>query len=220
MVSRTDFGFYLKTSRGIIKPKKYDCIVNLLPGETFTLITENNSSFKTKAKFILSGENIGTLVIPPHRTSEVKRPLQGIDRQFKYVEFDSNNALTGKLDKNKLHCDEVTVIFSVEKKTYSNNSLHDSVRDASVTDGLEFECAHSSFKGSDIPKPRGICVETDSIGPSRGGVVLGPNMTHQSFSEVADFETIGEFSFTILMRSLDPVKLPSIISLSDMKKYN
>ena len=212
MVSRTDFGFYLKTSRGIIKPKKYDCIVNLLPGETFTLISENNTSFKTKAKFILSGENIGTLVIPPHRTSEVKRPLQGIDRQFKYVEFDSNNALTGKLDKNKLHCDEVTVIFSVEKKTYSNNSLHDSVRDASVTDGLEFECAHSSFKG--------ICVETDSIGASRGGVVLGPNMTHQSFSEVADFETIGEFSFTILMRSLDPVKLPSIISLSDMKKYN
>ena len=72
MVSQTDFDFYLITDRGRIVPQSYNGIVSLLPGEVFSIVAVNNSNLKTKAKFYLSGENIGTLVIPKFEKCELK----------------------------------------------------------------------------------------------------------------------------------------------------
>ena len=85
MVSRTDFDIYLLSDRGKISPQSCDCVVKLIPGENFSIVVSNNSYLKTKAKFYLSGTYIGTLVIPKFERCELKRPIQGVDRCFIYL---------------------------------------------------------------------------------------------------------------------------------------
>ena len=113
-MSRTDFDIYLLTDRGKIVPQSYDCIVKLIPGENFSIVVSNNSHLKTKTKFYLSGTNIGTLVIPKFERCELKRPIQGVDRCFIYCEFGTSIAEKAKLNANKPHSDELTVIFYPE----------------------------------------------------------------------------------------------------------
>ena len=73
---------------------------------------------------------------------------------------------------------------------------------------------------------RGQKVEMDYASASsrkavkRGGVVLGPYVSRQKFCEVPEFETRGEFYFTLVLRTLETVRHPKIIPLSDMYKYN
>ena len=114
MVSRADFDLYLITDRGRIAPQSYDGIVKLLPGEDFSIVAQNKSCLKIKAGFYMSGEYIGTLVIPKFERCEIKRPILGIDRRFRYCEFGSSESQQGKLYQNDLHSDEITVIFSPE----------------------------------------------------------------------------------------------------------
>ena len=111
MVSRTDFDICLITDRGRILPQSYDCVVKLFPGENFSIVATNNTNLKTKAKFYLSGTYVGTLVIPKFQKCELKRPIEGVDRCFIYCEFGTSIAEKAKLDPNKPHSDEVTIIF-------------------------------------------------------------------------------------------------------------
>ena len=111
MVSWTDFDIYLITDRGRILPQSYDCVVKLFPGENFSIVATNNTNLKTKAKFYLSGTYVGTLVIPKFQKCELKRPIEGVDQCFIYCEFGTSIAEKAKLDPNKPHSDEVTIIF-------------------------------------------------------------------------------------------------------------
>ena len=123
MVSRTDFDVYLLTDRGRIQPQSYDCVVKLFPGEDFSIVATNNTNLKAKAKFYLSGTYIGTLVIPKYQRCELKRPIEGVDRCFRYCEFGTSIAEIAKLDPNKPHSDEVTVIFyseDISKRLYAS----------------------------------------------------------------------------------------------------
>ena len=92
MVSQTDFDIYLITDRGRILPQSYDCVVKLIPGENFSIVASNNTHLKTKAKFYLSGTYVGTLVIPKFQRCELKRPIEGVDRCFRYCEFGTSIA--------------------------------------------------------------------------------------------------------------------------------
>ena len=123
MVSRTDFDLYLKTKRGIIKPQQYNGIVYLQPNEDFEIVCVNKSSLRVKAKYILSGENIGVLALASFQTAKLRKPVEGVDRQFRYCEFGSNDAFDGKLHEQKRHSDEITVVFSPEKISHKTRNL-------------------------------------------------------------------------------------------------
>ena len=209
MISRTDFDIYLITDRGRIQPKSYDCVVKLIPGETFSIVASNNSRLKTKAKFYLSGTYIGTLVIPKFERCELKRPIQGVDRCFIYCEFGTSIAQKAKLNADSPHSDELTVIFYPEympEKKYSDAQTIYAA--ACVPDG----CVPDGFN-----QYKSLKVESDYGGA--GGGILGSTKTNQKFFETSDFVTRGKYSFTLVLRSLETNRLPSIIPLSDMYKY-
>ena len=209
MVSRTDFDIYLLSDRGKIFPQSYDCVVKLIPGETFSIVASNNSRLKTKAKFYLSGTYIGTLVIPKFERCELKRPIQGVDRCFIYCEFGTSIAQKAKLNADRPHSDELTVIFYPEympEKKYSDAQTIYAA--ACVPDG----CVPDGFN-----QYKSLKVESDYGGA--GGGILGSTKTNQKFFETSDFVTRGKYSFTLVLRSLETNRLPSIIPLSDMYKY-
>ena len=208
MVSQTDFDIYLLSDRGKIVPQSYDCVVKLIPGENFTIVASNNSRLKTKAKFYLSGTYIGTLVIPKFERCELKRPIQGVDRCFIYCEFGTSIAQQAKLNADKPHSDELTVEF------YPEYLLEKKYSDGQNT----YAAASASINESSISVPDGLKVESD-YGAS-GGAALGPIKTNQKFFETTDFVTRGKYSFTLVLRSIETNRLPNIISLSDLYKYN
>ena len=166
----------------------------------------NNTNLKAKAKFYLSGTYIGTLVIPKFQKCELKCPIEGVDRCFRYCEFGTSIAEKAKLDPNKPHSDEVTVIFYSEyipQRSYSAACAEGSI--ISEPDG---------FNPYKTPK-----IETD-YGGICGGGILGPTKTHQKFFEASDFVTCGKYCFTLVLRSIETVRQPNIIPLCDMYKYN
>ena len=263
-ISRTNFNIYLKTARGELRPKNFHGILHLPHNEDFGLGLENNSSVRTKAECYVSGENIGTLVLRPGEIVVVNHPIEGVNRRFRYVSFNSPLALDGNLNENKCHTDEITVIFSPEKLSpikekniycaAGGDKSNRVVSDFSLpSDSNQFEnpqvgsacgsvpdfCGpmskNVSFKETrGIPVPdfcgpisknvsfketRGINVACDAIS-DRGGAVLGPNLSHQKFVRVSDFETSGKFYFTIVMRTLHmPNPLPSILPISYGNKF-
>ena len=249
MVSRTDFGFYLATERGDLKPKDYEGIVELNNQEDFAIVLENKSALKVKAECHVSGEYIGTIVIGSGERKVIRRPLIGIDRHFRYAAFGSKSAIEGGLYHGKLHGDEVTVIFLPEDLRFSERRYFATAGDASCKDDMSGEnfygtaCGHNDYvaprasAGENISGAlsacanntdnysqsatllKGLKVGCDNIS-SRGGGVLGPNKTFQHFTRVSDFKTKGEFYFTIIMRTRCPTLIPDIIPISDMRKYH
>ena len=224
MVSRTDFDVYIITDRGRIHPQSYDCVVKLIPGENFSIVATNNTHLKTKAKFYLSGTYVGTLVIPKFQRCELKRPIDGVDRCFIYCEFGTAVAEKAKLDENKPHSDELTIIFYPEyisERKYSDVRAsyaaacteESSVRSMAVPDGLS-KAVPDGFNQYKSTK-----IESDYGGMS-GGAILGLTKTNQKFFEASDFVTRGKYCFTLVLRSLETNRLPNIIPLSDMYKYN
>ena len=212
MVSRTDFDIYLITDRGRILPQSYDCVVKLIPGENFSIVATNNTHLKTKAKFYLSGTYVGTLVIPKFQRCELKRPIEGVDRCFIYCEFGTSVAEKAKLDANKPHSDELTVIFYPE---YISERKYSDAR-ATYAAACTPESAISVPDGFNQYKSTKI--ESD-YGGMCGGAILGLTKTNQKFFEESDFVTRGKYCFTLVLRSLESVRLPNIIPLSDMYKY-
>ena len=205
MVSWTDFNICLIKDRGRILPQSYDCVVKLFPGENFSIVATNNTNLKTKAKFYLSGTYVGTLVIPKFQKCELKRPIEGVDRCFIYCEFGTSIAEKAKLDPNKPHSDEVTVIF------YPEHIPSACAKYASAGSGISVPESFNSYKSSKF--------ETD-YGGIRGGATLGATKTHQKFFETSDFVTCGKYCFTLVLRSIEAVRQPEIIPLCDMYKYN
>ena len=212
MVSRADFDLYLITDRGRIAPQSYDGIVKLLPGEDFSIVAQNKSCLKIKAGFYMSGEYIGTLVIPKFERCEIKRPILGIDRRFRYCEFGSNDSRLGKLYEHNLHSDEITVIFSPEKPSKPSSV------GAACADGIVG--GFNSYKGLKIETDYATAGGNRYDTLQRGGTVLGPNVSHQKFFEVPNFDTHGEYYFTLILRTKETIRSPKIIPLSDMHKYN
>ena len=210
MVSQTDFDIYLITERGRILPQSYDCVVKLLPGKNFSIVAANNTNLKTKAKFYLSGTYVGTLVIPKFQRCELKRPIEGVDRCFIYCEFGTSVAEKAKLDANKPHSDELTVIFYPE---YISERKYSDTRATYVAAGstISMPDGFNQYKSTKI--------ETD-YGGMCGGAILGLTKTHQKFFEATDFVTRGKYCFTLVLRSIESDRLPNIIPLSDMYKYN
>ena len=200
MVSRTDFDIYLITDRGRILPTTYNGVVKLIPGEKFSIAATNNTNLKTKVKFYLSGTYVGTLVIPKFQKCELKRPIEGVDRCFIYCEFGTTIAEKARLDPNKPHADELTVIFYPE---YISESLLS-------TSYVSAACVPESFSSYKMSK-----CETDY-----GGVILGSTKTHQKFFKTSDFVTCGKYCFTLVLRSVECIREPEIIPLCDMYKYN
>ena len=191
MASRTDFDVYLKTARGIIKPQSFNGIVYLEQCEDFEIIVVNNSCFKVKSKIYLSGYYIGTLVLMPGMSSPVKKVIEGVDRRFRYCQFNSHEAKVGKLNKESLYSDEITVAFLPQKIT-----LHEKIKKNALH--VVADCA---------------VAECDSV--DRGGAILGPNKSHQRFTRVENFDTYGKYYFTLIMRTRPTEKLPEIIPLSE-----
>ena len=214
MVSRTDFDIYLISNRGKIFPQSYDSIVNLIPGENFSIVASNKSHLKTKAKFYLSGTYIGTLVIPKFERCELKRPIQGVDRCFIYCEFGTSIAQKAKLNSDNPHSDEITVIFYPEYIPENKYSDNQNVYAAACTsiDG------HSKSVTEGFSQYNSLKVETDYGGA--GGGILGSTKTNQKFFETFDSVTQGKYSFTLVLRSLETNRLPTIIPLSEMCKFS
>ena len=133
-----------------------------------------------------------------------------MDRCFIYCEFGTSGAEKAKLDTNKPHSDELTVIFYPEyisERKYSDTraTYAATASTISVSDGF------NQYKSTKI--------ETD-YGGMCGGTILGLKKTHQKFFEAADFVTCGKYCFTLVLRSIESDRLPNIIPLSDMYKYN
>ena len=223
MVSQTDFDIYLITDRGRILPQSYDCVVKLFPGENFSIVATNNTNLKTKAKFYLSGTYVGTLVIPKFQRCELKRPIEGVDRCFIYCEFGTSIAEKAKLDPNKPHSDELTVIFYPEYISERKYSAACATYAAACADGATYAAACADGSGISVPdgfnQYKASKIESD-YGGIRGGAILGATKTHQKFFEASDFVTCGKYCFTLVLRSIEAVRQPEIIPLCDMYKYN
>ena len=200
MISRTQFDLYLKTSRGLIKPSSFNGVVYLLHNENFEIVLSNNTWIKVKAKIILCGHDIGTLVLKPKEIIPLKKVVEGIDRCFRYCEFDSYEGMLGKLDKDSLYSDEITVVYMPQKEIIVDRSVCGTPKFCGIRVETDFSPAHDMLDG---------CVA--------GGAVLGPTKTHQRFYRVDDFPTEGEYRFTIVMRSRQHVEdvSPMILPLSE-----
>ena len=207
MVSRTDFDLYLNTSRGIIRPASFKGVVYLIQNEDFGIVLVNNSDLKTKSKVYLSGYELGTVVLKPKGNLVLKKPVEGIDRKFRYTQFGRCEAVDGKLDKDHLYSNEITAVFMPEKMCKQTRSIYVST-----------------------PSPfGGIPVTSDSMrgydtvdNPSGGCGVLGPNKSFQNFFRVNDFETCGKYCFTLVMQTKCEDDYPEILPLCNMytNKFN
>ena len=204
MVSRTDFDLYLNTSRGIIRPASFKGIVYLIPNEDFGIVVVNNSDLKTKSKVYLSGYELGTVVLKPRENLVLKKPVEGVDRKFRYMQFDGYEAVVGKL--NSLYSNEITAIFMPEKMSKQSHPIYASTP--------------SPFGG--IPVTSDSMRGYDTVDNPSGCGVLGPIKSFQKFFSVTDFETCGEYSFTLVMQTKCEDDYPEILPLCNMytNKFN
>ena len=199
MISRTQFDLYLKTPRGLIKPRSFNGVVYLLHNENFEIILSNNTCVKVKAKIILCGHDIGTLVLNTKEIIPLKKVVEGIDRCFRYCQFDSYEGMLGKLDKDSLHSDEITVIYMPQKEVIVNRSMCGTPKSSGLEVESDFSPSHDMLDGCNA-----------------GGAVLGPDKTHQRFYRVDDFDTVGEYRFTIVLRSRQSeLSRPMILPLGE-----
>ena len=204
MVSRTDFDLYLNTSRGIIRPASFKGIVYLIPNEDFGIVLVNNSDLKTKSKVYLSGYELGTVVLKPRENLVLKKPVEGVDRKFRYMQFDGYEAVHGKL--NSLYSNEITAIFMPEKMSKQSHPIYASTP--------------SPFGG--IPDTSDSMRGYDTVDNPSGCGVLGPIKSFQKFFRVTDFETCGKYSFTLVMETKCEDDYPEILPLCNMytNKFN
>ena len=198
MVSRTDFDLYLNTSRGIIRPASFKGVVYLIQNEDFGIVLVNNSDLKTKSKVYLSGYELGTVVLNPRENMVLKKPVEGIDRKFRYAQFGGHEALVGKLNKENLYSNEITAIFMPEKMCKQTRPIF----------------SPSPFGG--IPVTSDSMRGYDTVDNPSGCGVLGPNKSFQKFIRVNDFETCGEYSFTLVMQTKCEDDCPEILPLCNM----
>ena len=95
-------GLYLESDQEQIKPSTYMGEVFLNHNVKFKIVTANHSLFKVKAKFYLSGYNIGTLVLKPLQTFSLERPVFGLNRIFQFVEFNTYEAFLGNVHQSNI----------------------------------------------------------------------------------------------------------------------
>ena len=206
MVSRTDFDLYLETDRGLIKPCTYMGYVFLNHNENFKIVASNRSLFKVKAKFYLSGYNIGTLILKPLQTFSLERPVVGLNRIFQFVEFNTYEAFLGNVCQSNIYVDEVTVIFYPEDESLNT-----------------YENIHRFGLGCDVginPQPDGVGYDTVDNSFISGGCVLGATRSNQSFTRYPNFDTRGKYCFSLLLRKKESdEKMSEIIPLSDLWFY-
>ena len=194
MVSRTDFDLYLNTSRGIIRPASFKGVVYLIQNEDFGIVLVNNSDLKTKSKVYLSGYELGTVVLKPRGNLVLKRPVEGIDRKFRYTQFGRYESVVGKLNKENLYSNEITAVFMPEKM-----------------------CKQTPSPFGGIPVTSNSMRGYDTVdNPSDGCGVLGPNKSFQKFFSVNDFETCGKYCFTLVMQTKCEDDYPEILPLCNM----
>ena len=194
MVSRTDFDLYLNTSRGIIRPASFKGVVYLIQNEDFGIVLVNNSDLKTKSKVYLSGYELGTVVLKPRGNLVLKRPVEGIDRKFRYTQFGRYESVVGKLNKENLYSNEITAVFMPEKM-----------------------CKQTPSPKGGIPVTSDTMRGYDTVdNPSDGCGVLGPNKSFQKFFSVNDFETCGKYCFTLVMQTKCEDDYPEILPLCNM----
>ena len=198
MVSRTDFDLYLNTSRGIIRPASFKGVVYLIQNEDFGIVLVNNSDLKTKSKVYLSGYELGTVVLKPRENMVLKKPVEGIDRKFRYTQFGGHEALVGKLNKENLYSNEITAIFMPEKMCKQTRPIF----------------SPSPFGG--IPVTSDSMRGYDTVDNPSGCGVLGSNKSFQKFIRVNDFETCGKYSFTLVMQTKCEDDYPEILPLCNM----
>ena len=223
MASRADFDLYLKTARGLIKPKSFNGIVYLDQNEDFEIVVVNKSSLKVKAKIYLSGYDIGTLALKPYETIPLKKVVEGVDRRFRYCQFGSYEGMLGKLNRERLYSDEITVVFEPEKIAMAQTPMYESmdrIGCASSDLGDRFGCAISNFGKKGLKVQTDFSVECDTS--DGGGAILGPNKSHQTFFPVKDFVTHGKYYFTLIMRTRqnNEENIPKIIPLCEMYNKN
>ena len=206
MVSRTDFDLYLNTSRGIIRPASFKGVVYLIQNEDFGIVLVNNSDLKTKSKVYLSGYELGTVVLKPRENLVLKKPVEGIDRKFRYMQFDGYEAVFGKLNKENLYSNEITAIFMPEKMCKQTRPIYASTP--------------SPFGG--IPVTSDSMRGYDTVDNPSGCGVLGPIKSFQKNFRVNDFETCGKYSFTLVMQTKCEDDYPEILPLCNMytSKFN
>ena len=238
MTNRENFEIYLRTQRGDLKPRHFNGILHLKHNEDFSLVIENNSLVKVKAECFISGENIGTIVLKIGQKLVLSRPIDGIDRKFRYATFGSNIAKIGKLQENNLHSDEVTVVIRPEEPYKFRNGcdcdcaicLQNDTADGALVNSQRYASAGSNshkhsmmnmttanVRAACAAVPEGIKIESDGVSKNLGGAVLGPNRSFQNFVKVHNFQTKGEYYFTILLRTLEDA--PDIIPVGEMQKY-
>ena len=194
MVSRTDFDLYLNTSRGIIRPASFKGVVYLIQNEDFGIVLVNNSDLKTKSKVYLSGYELGTVVLKPRGNLVLKRPVEGIDRKFRYTQFGRYESVVGKLNKENLYSNEITAVFMPEKM-----------------------CKQTPSPFGGIPVTSDTMRGYDTVdNPSDGCGVLGPNKSFQKIFSVNDFETCGKYCFTLVMQTKCEDDYPEILPLCNM----
>ena len=203
MASRTDFDLFLKTTRGLIKPTSFNGVVYLIKNEDFEIVLVNNSNLKVQAKVYLSGYDVGTLVLNPRQKLTLKKPVEGVDRAFRYCPFNSYESVVGKLNKENLYSDEINVVFMPEKLTEQTFPIYTPM-DKYATANSKGIRVESDFSGGDDTVDNG------------GGVILGPNRTYQTFFRVDDFVTHGKYSFTLVMRTKCEDDFKEILPLCDM----
>merc|ERR1712055_1020074 len=199
MVSRTDSDLYLNTSRGIIRPASFKGVVYLIQNEDFGIVLVNNSDLKTKSKVYLSGYELGTVVLKPRENLVLKKPVEGIDRKFRYMQFDGYEAVFGKLNKENLYSNEITAIFMPEKM-----------------------CKQTPSPFGGIPVTSDSMRGYDTVDNPSGCGVLGPIKSFQKKFRVNDFETCGKYSFTLVMQTKCEDDYPEILPLCNMytSKFN
>ena len=144
-----------------------------IKNEDFEVVVVNNSDLKVKSKIYLSGCDVGTLVLKPREYLSLQKPVEGVNRKFRYCQFNSYEAVMGQLNKENLYSDEITAVFMPEKLSKQTQPVYESMN--------RYDTADSTFDG--------INVTSDFVGgfdtvDNSVGVVLGPNRCSQNLLEL------------------------------------
>lgn len=232
--SYDDFEVYLETE-GTSKRKVIPDVlkqVALYDNEIYKIVVNNKFGLRIKANINLSGSDIGTLVLKPHQTVRIERPIRDDlpPRKFQFVKFGGKLANELSATPDKPNADEIQIIIEPEMPKPDVFKTHYSAAAASTelstdeadeedkwsTDAIQSDWGGDTKGSSNKRTTKGIKVVTDHVDGSskktleassnKGCTILSSIESNQKWFECENFKTKGTFYYVIFLR--EAIKKP------------
>ena len=225
--SYDDFEVYLETE-GTSKRKVIPDVIKqvaLYDNEIYKIVVNNKFGLRIKANINLSGSDIGTLILKPHQTVRIERPIRDDlpPRKFQFVKFGGKLANELSATPDKPNADEIQIVIEPEIPKPDVHKVHyiaaasdeATEEDEESRDGLNQDAIQSDWGGdtkgsSNKGTRKGIKVARDFVDGSskksleassnKGCSILSSIESNQKWVECENFKTKGTFYYVMFLR--------------------